>query len=75
MRAYTNWSAYASFREDDTGIIEVGRWADLTVMDIDPFVLADEDPSGILSGKILMTIVGGNVVYEHPAAGSSRSPR
>ncbi len=64
LRAYTNWSAYASFREDDTGIIEIGRWADLTVIDIDPFVLADESPSGILNGKIMMTIVDGNVVYE-----------
>ena len=64
VRAYTIWSAYASFREDDTGIIDVGRWADLTVMDIDPFVLADESPSDILKGRILMTIVNGNVVYE-----------
>ncbi len=64
IRAYTIWSAYASFREDDTGIIDAGRWADLTVMDIDPFVLADESPSDILKGRILMTIVNGNVVYE-----------
>lgn len=64
IRAYTSWSAYASFREDDTGIIDVGRWADLTVMDIDPFVLADERPSDILMGRILMTIVDGKVVYE-----------
>jgi predicted amidohydrolase YtcJ len=64
VRGYTNWSAYASFREDDTGIIETGRWADLTVMDIDPFVLADEIPGDILNGRILMTIVAGKVVYE-----------
>ncbi|MEM9401229.1 MAG: amidohydrolase family protein [Pseudomonadota bacterium] len=64
MRAYTNWAAYASFREDDTGIIEVGRWADLTVMDIDPFVLAEENPSALLDGRILMTIVDGRIVYE-----------
>ena len=64
VRAYTSWSAYASFREDDTGTITVGRWADLTVMDIDPFVLADENPSAILNGRILMTIVNGKVVYE-----------
>ena len=64
VRAYTNWSAYASFRENDTGIIEAGRWADLTVMDIDPFVLAEEGPSEILNGRILMTIVDGRVVYE-----------
>lgn len=64
VRGYTIWSAYASFREDDTGIIEPGRWADLTVMDIDPFVLADDSPGDILKGRILMTIVDGKIVYE-----------
>ena len=64
IRGYTNWSAYASFREDETGIIEKGRWADLTVMDIDPFVLADESPGDILNGRILMTIVSGQIIYE-----------
>ena len=64
VRGYTIWSAYASFREDVTGIIEEGRWADLTVMDIDPFILADESPGDILNGRILMTIVNGNIVYE-----------
>ena len=64
IRGYTNWSAYASFREDETGVIEKGRWADLTVMDVDPFVLADESPEDILSGRILMTIVNGEIVYE-----------
>jgi predicted amidohydrolase YtcJ len=65
IRGYTSWSAYASFREDDTGIIEAGRWADLTVLDLDPFVLADESPGDILKGRVLMTIVNGNVVYEN----------
>ena len=64
LRGYTQWSAYASFREDETGIIAAGRWADLTIMDMDPFVLADENPGDILHGRILMTIVNGNVVYE-----------
>ena len=64
MRGYTQWSAYASFREDKTGIIAAGRWADITVMDTDPFVLADESPGDILNGQIIMTIVNGKVVYE-----------
>ncbi|MDH5501367.1 MAG: amidohydrolase, partial [Gammaproteobacteria bacterium] len=64
VRGYTNWSAYASFREDETGIIRKGLWADLTVMDIDPFLLAEESPGDILSGRILMTVVDGKVVYE-----------
>ena len=64
VRGYTSWSAYASFREDKTGVIEAGRWADLTVMNVDPFVLAEERPADILRGQIVMTIVNGKVVYE-----------
>jgi len=67
VRGYTHWSAFASFREDETGIIEAGRWADITVMDVDPFVLADDSPGDILNGRILMTIVGGNIGYERQA--------
>ncbi|MEI6418867.1 MAG: amidohydrolase [Sphingomonadales bacterium] len=64
IRAYTSWSAYAGFREDQTGIIATGRWADLTVMDIDPFALAATSPEKILAGRILATIVNGKVVYQ-----------
>ena len=64
VRGYTSWSAYASFSDDETGVIAPGRWADLTVLDVDPFVLADEAPAEILDGRVLMTIVGGEVVYE-----------
>ena len=65
VRGYTSWSAYASFREDDTGILDVGRWADITVMDVDPFVLADQVPADMLNGRILMTVVDGEVVHEN----------
>ena len=65
VRGYTIWSAYASFREDETGIIDTGRWADITVMDVDPFVLADEVPADMLQGRILMTIVAGEVIHEN----------
>ena len=64
VRAYTLWSAYASFREEKTGRLEAGRWADVTVMDVDPFVLAEEDSARLLEGEILMTIVSGQVVFE-----------
>ena len=49
VRGYTSWSAYASFREDETGVIEAGRWADLTVMDADPFLLSEEHAGDILT--------------------------
>ena len=63
VRAYSQWAAFAAFAEDETGVIEVGRWADLTVMTIDPFVLELEDPGAILDGEIVATVVNGNVVY------------
>ena len=64
IRGYTSWSAYAAFREDQTGIIAKGRWADLTVMDIDPFAFAATAPGKILAGRIVATIVNGKVVYQ-----------
>ena len=64
VRAYTSWSAYASFREDESGVIAPGRWADLTILDVDPFVVADQQPGRILDGQVLMTIVDGKVVFE-----------
>lgn len=64
IRAYTSWSAYASFKEDVTGIIAVGRWADLSIMNVDPFLISDDSPVDLLDGQILMTIVNGSIVYE-----------
>ncbi|MGB5576421.1 MAG: amidohydrolase [Woeseiaceae bacterium] len=68
VRGYTEWSAYASFREDKAGVIAPGRWADLTVMTVDPFLLADQSPGDILRGQILMTIVSGRIIYESQAS-------
>ncbi|MEE8134432.1 MAG: amidohydrolase [Gemmatimonadales bacterium] len=64
VRGYTTWAAFASFLEDETGVIAEGRWADITVMDIDPFELGATAPERILDGSILLTIVSGEVVYE-----------
>jgi len=64
VRAYTRWAAHAGFREQYTGVVRVGAWADLTVMDIDPFVLSETAPGDILDGRILMTVVNGQVVAD-----------
>lgn len=64
IRGYTSWSAYASFKENETGVIDVGRWADLSVMNLDPFLLSDDSPVDLLDGQIIMTIVNGSIVYE-----------
>jgi predicted amidohydrolase YtcJ len=64
IRAYSSWAAYAAFVEDETGVLERGRWADITVMEIDPFVVGSTEPERLLEGSILLTIVAGEVVFE-----------
>jgi hypothetical protein len=66
LRAYTAWNAYAAFWEKETGVIAPGRWADLTVLDLDPLVVGEGDPGRLLQGKVLMTIVAGRL--QHQAA-------
>ena len=68
VRAYTVWAARAAHWDGHTGTLEVGRWGDLTLMDIDPLRLADEDPAAILDGRILATVVAGEVVAQATAA-------
>jgi predicted amidohydrolase YtcJ len=62
VRGWTTWSAYAGFREQQSGTIAAGRGADLTVMDLDPFVTGETDPHRLLAGRIVMTIVQGRIV-------------
>jgi predicted amidohydrolase YtcJ len=69
LRAYTGWAAYAAFREQQTGVLKKGAWADITVIDIDPFELASTNPEALLKGKILMTVVGGEVVHDAASVG------
>jgi predicted amidohydrolase YtcJ len=63
LRAYTVWAAAAAFLENETGVLESGKWADITVMDIDPLALGSTRPSELLDGVVELTVVGGRVVY------------
>ena len=64
LRGYTNWSALAAGWEDRTGLLQPGKWADITVMDLDPLALGEADPGRLLDGRILATVVAGTVVFE-----------
>ncbi|MBL0170487.1 MAG: amidohydrolase [Gemmatimonadaceae bacterium] len=62
VRGYSVWNAYAGFDEQQAGTIAVGKRADFTVMDVDPFrqrALAE-----LLKGRVLWTVSRGRVVYE-----------
>jgi predicted amidohydrolase YtcJ len=65
LRAYTINGAYASFEEKDKGSIERGKLADLTLVDRDITRIA---PETIRDAQVVLTVVGGRVVYERPAA-------
>lgn len=63
LRGYTLWNAFASFSDDLSGTIAPGKWADLTVMDLDPLLVGEKTPGALLDGRVLMTIVAGKVAY------------
>lgn len=64
LRGYTLWGAYAAGLEDEMGSLEPGKWADITIMDIDPLVVGSTEPGRLLSGRIVGTLVGGEVLFE-----------
>ncbi|MFL5561955.1 MAG: amidohydrolase [Gemmatimonadaceae bacterium] len=61
LRAYTIGGAYASFEESDKGSIVRGKLADFTLIDRDLTRIA---PETIRDAHVVMTIVGGRVVFE-----------
>lgn len=60
---YTRNAAYASFEENLKGTITPGKYADLVVLGKDPRKVR---PSQISEIAVLMTIVGGRIVYRSP---------
>ena len=60
LRSYTINNAYAGFEEDIKGSLEVGKLADITVLDRDILTIPEED---IPNTAISYTIVGGEVMY------------
>ncbi|TSA36635.1 MAG: amidohydrolase [Porphyromonadaceae bacterium] len=58
--AYTINGAYASFDEHRKGTLEPGKLADFVILDRDIFSIPHET---IKDTKVIMTVVGGKVVY------------
>lgn len=63
IRAYTLGAAFAARREKSTGSLEPGRFADLIVLSQNLFMI---EPTEIGKTEVLLTMVGGKVVYESP---------
>jgi predicted amidohydrolase YtcJ len=60
IRGYTANAAYSIFAEDIVGTLEVGKSADVIVIDQDLFVI---DPLKISETQVLKTYVNGKLVY------------
>jgi predicted amidohydrolase YtcJ len=60
LKAYTWGTAYASFFEDRAGSLEVGKLADMVVLDKD---ILSIPPDEIKDVKVVMTIMDGRVVF------------
>ena len=60
LRLYTAANAWFTFEEDELGSLEVGKLADLTVLDKPYLSISTEEIREITS---LLTIVNGNIVY------------
>ena len=61
IRAYTWNAAYSVYHEHSKGSIEVGKLADLVVIDADFLAVAPDD---IARQEVLMTVSDGEVVYQ-----------
>jgi predicted amidohydrolase YtcJ len=68
--AYTKGSAYAEFAENRVGSLEVGKFADLAVLSQDIFTVP---PKTVGKTRVLLTMVGGRIVYGEPSPGTQPS--
>jgi hypothetical protein len=62
VRAFTSGSAFVNGLDASAGTIEVGKYADLAVVDRDIFV-TDSADGGISGASVVMTLVAGEIVY------------
>lgn len=61
LEGYTYGGAYAEGREEELGTLEVGKLADIAVIDRNLLTATSE---GIKGAEVLLTIVDGRIVYQ-----------
>lgn len=60
LKTYTINGAFGSFEEEIKGSIEIGKLADFVILDKDIMTIPEDE---ILSTKVFMTILNGQIVY------------
>lgn len=66
LAGFTNGTAWVNHLEDEVGSIEVGKAADLVVLDRDLF---DREAGAIGEARVVATFIDGAAVYETPDLG------
>ncbi len=61
LKAFTWNAAFAAHAETELGSIEPGKYGDLVMLDRDVMTV---DVKDILAAQVLLTVIGGEVVYE-----------
>jgi len=61
LRMHTIWAAQVLGTHQDVGSIEVGKFADMAVLDRD---ILSIPPDAIKDTQVVMTIINGDIVYE-----------
>lgn len=62
LKGITTHAAYQAFEEKDKGTIEVGKLADLVVLERNPLTVP---PLELADIQVMRTMVGGRTVFEH----------
>jgi predicted amidohydrolase YtcJ len=60
LKGMTIWAAYSNFEEDEKGSIEIGKFADFTVLEKDIMTIPEDE---IPSVKVSATFINGEMVY------------
>ena len=61
LKMYTINAAYAAFEENIKGTLTPGKLADITILSRDILIIPEPE---ILQTEVLMTVVGGKIVYQ-----------
>lgn len=61
LKGMTIWAAFANFEENEKGSIEVGKFADFTILDKDIMKVEDAE---LPNTKVVATFINGELVYE-----------
>ncbi len=62
LKSYTINAAYAAFEENIKGSIDIGKYADFTVLSKNIITIPENE---ILNTKVLYTIINGKIEYQY----------